>query len=117
MRDYKLDKTKSWEDRYKELETFLTKEAKGVLAEAPLRPAMFIGGYKDNRDANQLMTLLIDQIHMLLLLTGKDSYDFQMKWGTGCTYYHRNVDSEKTCKENLITIKAMCDDFLKWIDV
>jgi hypothetical protein len=111
-----LDTTKSWEERYKQLEQQLLKESRDTLEHAPLRPAMYIGQYRDNRDAEFLVWILIDAMHMMIRLKGKDDHDFQMKWGTGARYYHKNVNHDKTHEENLKTIKAMADDFLFWIE-
>jgi len=45
----------NWKDRYEKLVASLTHGAKQVLKGATVRPAMYIGRYRDNRDADFLL--------------------------------------------------------------
>lgn len=110
------NKPDPWRDKYKELEDWLLRWAEMVLTKAPIRPAMFIGQYRDNRDAEFLTMQIMDAMRTMMKLKGKDEHDFAMKWGQGARSYLRNVDHDKTPQENLKKIKEMADDFLQWIE-
>lgn len=109
-----LDTTKTWEERYKALSSTLMKDAISIIQHAPVRPAMWIGQFQDNRDAHFLVHILTTEFWTVMMLLGRDGADFQKKWGRSPQGYHRNVDANKTAQENLKTIKEMADDFLRW---
>lgn len=111
-----LDTTKTWEERFNALSLTVERDARNLISHATIRPAMWIGQFQDNRDAHFLVHMLTTEFWTLAWLKGRDSADFQMKWGRSPQGYHKNVDPKKTASDNLLTIREMADDFLRWLD-